>query len=580
MTEYELLRIIDFLERLRLPFDDGVPGARPDGSFNMIFYLMRCHLKGQRVIKSSLASASGLPYVTAMRHINQLIDDGTFEVESRTETGRSFYVVPSPGLIDAFVEYARRAKATIGQTLGSIESGSEADDYYFGGSNFSGSVIPPLSLLERKAEGAHDLRFLFRDDNYFEALRNTWTDLRATIASTRNFDLVDMPTLYERIVENARRDVSEYDVICVNMPWAGSLAEAGYVRPITDLVAESRIQPLDFSPIVWDAGFWKGEQYGLPIYSTMEILLARRDLFDEAGLALPRTFDQVIEAARRLHAPDRDFYGIAWNCAAGMPIANTFLILLGCCNSSVLNIPRRRMHTPLDTLSQDQRVARVNTDQGLEVLDFMHRMVEVSPPDVLEMDWDRRVETFLKGRSALAYSWSMHAALMEYDVASRVRRRVAYLPQPKGRAGLHATPVGGFFLMVPSNLPDERAKLAFEAIAWMASPQAMKEHVTNGFPVAPRFSVAADPEAAASSPIVGFVDQLVRNGQVYTWQRPAVPEYHDIETILGAEVHRAIRGEVSDKEALGRAQRRIEAVMAQARPMPDLPARAARSGTR
>ena len=40
------------------------------------------------------------------------------------------------------------------------------------------------------------------------------------------------------------------------------------------------------------------------------------------------------------------------------------------------------------------------------------------------------------------------------------------------------------------------ARLAFDAISWMASPAAMKEHVKNGIPVAPRFSVSADPEAA------------------------------------------------------------------------------------
>ena len=53
--------------------------------------------------------------------------------------------------------------------------------------------------------------------------------------------------------------------------------------------------------------------------------------------------------------------------------------------------------------------------------------------------------------------------------------------------------MGGFLLCIPSIFQPERVELAFEAIAWMTSPEAMKANVQNGFPVAPRFSVAADP---------------------------------------------------------------------------------------
>jgi multiple sugar transport system substrate-binding protein len=57
---------------------------------------------------------------------------------------------------------------------------------------------------------------------------------------------------------------------------------------------------------------------------------------------------------------------------------------------------------------------------------------------------------------------------------------------------------------------------------------------------------------------MGVVDRLLRSNSVCTWSRPAVPEFHGIETILGEEIHAALRGDATDREALERAQRRID----------------------
>ena len=161
----------------------------------------------------------------------------------------------------------------------------------------------------------------------------------------------------------------------------------------------------------------------------------------------------------------------------------------------------------------------------------------------------------------MAYCWTVRAARFEYDIASKVKKRVAYLQQPKGPGGTSNNPMGGFLLCVPSNLPEEKVELAFEAISWMTSPQAMKANVQNGFPVAPRFSVSADPEASATSPIVSIVDRLAKRNLLKSWPRPPVPEYRTIEAILGDEIHRALRKEISDQQALQRAQDQIDDVM-------------------
>jgi multiple sugar transport system substrate-binding protein len=100
----------------------------------------------------------------------------------------------------------------------------------------------------------------------------------------------------------------------------------------------------------------------------------------------------------------------------------------------------------------------------------------------------------------------------------------------------------------------------------MTSREAMKAHVKNGFPIAPRFSVIADPEAAASSPIVRFVDKLAKRNLLHTWQRPALPQYTAIERVLGEEIHNALTKAKPDLTALKDASDRIARLLDAAAP--------------
>ncbi|MFX8343331.1 hypothetical protein ABTL58_19700, partial [Acinetobacter baumannii] len=77
-------------------------------------------------------------------------------------------------------------------------------------------------------------------------------------------------------------------------------------------------------------------------------------------------------------------------------------------------------------------------------IEFMRRLIEVSPPNILEMAWDGALDVFMKGRASLGYCWTMRAARFEYDMQSVVKRRVEYLPQPAGPGGSRASPIGGF----------------------------------------------------------------------------------------------------------------------------------------
>jgi multiple sugar transport system substrate-binding protein len=561
MTDYELLRIINFLERIRTPFDENMYGESTDPVWNMVLFLMKSHLRGDPVTMSSLASASNIPFQSAMRRIHRLIEDGEIEKCVKSKTGRSFVLTPSKALRANFVKYAINVKTLLAETFGLGGGGANPEDYYFGGSYIADQIIPPLKIIENRKVSGRDLRFLLHNDNYFASMCNMWTDFRSRLTSRRNFNLLALQELHEETFRNAGRTSSEYDIIAINMPWLGEAVTRGVVRPLGDFIESSGITPLDFHPNIWATGTWNSIQYGVPIYCTIETLAVRKDLFEERRLHMPSSFERVLQTARELHQPRRGISGIVWNAAKGMPIAHSFMIFMGCCGSPVINLPTFRPGFDFSKMNQETYRPRVLCEEGELALDYMRRLLEFSPPHILEMDWNHALDHFMTGRAAMVYCWTMRAARFEYDIRSTVKRKVEYLPHPHGPGGTTVGPVGGFLLAIPSDLSLERAKLAFEAISWMASPAAMKEHVKNGIPVAPRFSVSADPEAAATTPIVRMVDRLARQNKLHTWYRPPIPEYRSLEHILGQHIFAALKGEMTDRQALERCQNEIDDIM-------------------
>ncbi len=554
MNDLELLRILDFLQELRLPWAKAFPQADSDLVWHLLHSLVASSAKGETVTISALAQAGYAPYTTSLRKIEDLIEDDLILRVPRTRTGKSFALQPSPKLKRAFEGYLLQVKRVVARTIGSRNPDELSDNYYFGASAIGSLDGPPATRGQRNAK-RFDLRFLLAEDNYFVAMQNMWADLRTNFGSRRDFTLARLPQLYQLALENAMRPVSQYDVVAINIPWMGEFASKGYIRPLGNVIRDAGLDPAEFHGDFWATGQWRGKQYGMPIYCTIETLAVRRDLFQEAQLSFPMNFEQVLSAGRALHAPAHGRYGITWNAARGMPIAASFLFLLGDCGSFLLE--RSAACSP-------KRVRPViDMAAGLRVLDYMHRLTEISPPGVTEFDWETSLDTFLTGHAAMTYCWSMRAARFEYDTRSKVSRKVEYPPHPAGPQGRVTAPIGGFVLAVPANLPEERMRLAVDAIAWITSPDTVRDHLKSGLPVRPRFSVISDPEVMQSSPIVNFVERVARRDLLDGWQRPPIPEYVAVEEILGCEIHDALTGRTSDRAALVAGQRRIDALFRQ-----------------
>jgi multiple sugar transport system substrate-binding protein len=203
----------------------------------------------------------------------------------------------------------------------------------------------------------------------------------------------------------------------------------------------------------------------------------------------------------------------------------------------------------------------IDTDAGLRAAEFLLELLDYSPPDILSMSWYERVRPYAAGRIAMAYGYTLLAPYFELDEASPACGQTGYAPHPAGPGANQIAPVGGYILGIPANLPADRLPGAVEALRLFTSPEAQKLYVQNGSRTNPRFSVGADPDVRGLSPIFEAVDAMSWRDELQFWPRPPVPEITDIIQICGEEFHDMLRGIISPRDALRRAQERADAVI-------------------
>jgi len=554
------LPVILFLEDLCEETEGMLNLVAPEPHLRMALHLLRCHFEGRTVTQTSLIGASRVPYATAIRRLRAMRAAGLVESRPRTATGRSFSLHPSPALLEAWTQLGDRLQRLAAARLGPAEPRGGDADYFFGGSYRDTAGIAPLAVLPEPVRLAGGLRVLAHGDPTFMVMDNLKRQLEQVIGLPIRQRAFSIDRLREEGLRNAERAASRYDIIAVDLPWIGEFAARGVIMPLDAALDPAALDPADFHTASWQATHWGGRPYGVPAQTTPELLFYRTDLFAEAGLAPPDSTEALLAAAAAFHDPARGRHGIAWNAARGTALGHTVLMTLADFGQPVLDLPPAAGGFDTEGLASGDHRPTIDTQAGLAAAEFLLRLMDFSPPDILSMSWYERVRPYAAGSIAMAYGYTLLAPYFERDPNSPARGRTGYLPHPPAPGVRPVAPVGGYAMCLPANLPEERRAGAAQALQVFTSAQAQKLYVQNGSRTNPRYSVAADPEVRRASPIFEAVDGMSWRDELQFWPRPPIPQITDMIRICGEEFHDMLRGLQSPRETLRRAQSRADAL--------------------
>lgn len=245
------------------------------------------------------------------------------------------------------------------------------------------------------------------------------------------------------------------DVFIMQVSRLPQYADAHALEPLSPMFKASGLESTDFVKTPFESGFWKGEQYGIPLDCWPLTMYYNRTLFREAGIDHPPTdLEEFLADAKKLTDPKKKQWGFA--------VAEL--------HNNVLAFMNQRNAKVMDGATGEATLDSPEAIQGIDQLASFFEKERIAPPPEGSNAWD----LFKTGRVGMV----MQGIYMIADLQSQKGLEFAAAPVPKF-GERRATWGGSHMLCIPKGLsPERKAKawafvkyLSDHSIQWAAAGQ-------------------------------------------------------------------------------------------------------------
>ncbi|MGV8833941.1 MAG: ABC transporter substrate-binding protein [Devosia sp.] len=383
-----------------------------------------------------------------------------------------------------------------------------------------------------------------QNDQFASVLAKLAPKFKEDTGGDLRVEIMNYGELLSKTTADFIADTAAYDLVTMDIVWAGAYAENGYSVDLTDWVERDadELKLDDIYPVILKSlGQYEGRYVAFPFAAYANLMLYRKDLFDEAGLAPPTTTEQMLAAAHALTKPDINQYGFVANGQAGAPGAQDWMLYNSQMGGSIMG------PDGLPALNSPENVA------SLEV--YKELFIDTAPPGAIDYDWGARGEAFNQGIASMLETWSVGIPGALDPASSPVADKVGVILAPVAEGLPLDYGVGGWAMAINADISPEQQKASWEFIKWLTSPEIHKEFNLMGAGSFMRKSQMTDPDLlAAFGEFLPLVAETYENGNGEF--RPRIPQYPEIQDYLGTAVNTALAGGLTPQEALDEAQAR------------------------
>lgn len=338
------------------------------------------------------------------------------------------------------------------------------------------------------------------------------------------------------------------DIIALDGIWVGEFAQAGYIKPLSDVVK---------SPDSWDGwsqipdavqanASFNGKSYGIPTGTDGRILYINKKLFAQANLPTdwqPTSWDDILTAGMSLKSLN-GVTPVQINAGTAMGEATTM--------QGVLPL---LVGTGVQVYENDKWLG--NTSQLRDVLTFYKQLIDQGLEDkdfqLAAKGRDQSFQAFADGKVGILlesdYLWrsvinpdngSSPMATRNTDVGWTFIPAKAAGAGVKGQDFVSMSGGGGLFLNPFSKLPEQ----AWELLQFLGSADAVKAQLQGAARITERKDVNA--EVLSSDPLLSFVSQKVLP---ITFYRPGFAIYPQVSLALQQATADVVSGKSVDDAA-------------------------------
>jgi multiple sugar transport system substrate-binding protein len=357
-------------------------------------------------------------------------------------------------------------------------------------------------------------------------------------------------TPYNGVLEKARNAVraseSPYDIINIDTGWTVEFYDGGFLTPLDEIEPGYKMPPevLTYD----DSYFWNAEKQWrtsdggslmtFPPNGNIQLLFYRADLYEEAGLTPPETWDDLLADCQQLQ--DRpNLYGFVGRGERGNAIRFAWTPFMLGYGASFVQDPENGDFT-----------VTINSPEAKAALDtFLKLHQECGPANAGAIGQGDMIQLMTTGKAANIVSVIAAWAQMDDPEKSVVIGKVNTTLLPKPADGVHATTIGNWHFGVPKNMSDARKQAALAFAKWFLTYDAQYAYAEAGA-VPVRSDVFASD--LASKPEFRWMKSYL-DSMPYAHQVLGYKEGAQVEEIMGLRLNQALIGELSAAQALNQA---------------------------
>jgi multiple sugar transport system substrate-binding protein len=336
-----------------------------------------------------------------------------------------------------------------------------------------------------------------------------------------------------------------YDIITMDIVLAGQYAEGGHVVLLSDLMKRDAVEldlPDIYPGVLATLGNYKGKQVAFPFLGYANVLAYRTDLFDAAGLKPPATLQELQTDAEKLTNRAKNQYGWVANGQKGPAVAQDWMQYNSQLGGSILDA--------------DGKPA-LNSPANIKSLTLYKQLFDkAAPPGAVDYDWGSREEAFRQGIAATMQTWSVGASGYGDPEKSKVAGKFNIMLAPPGEGVKEQYGLGGWALAINKDIDADRQEAAWKVIKFLTGKEGQKALAFLGAGGFIRASTLHDPDLLKVFPFMPVIDTSFQHADGD--YRPRIPEYPEIQDILGTAVNAVLAGNADPKAALDDAQARAK----------------------
>jgi multiple sugar transport system substrate-binding protein len=353
-----------------------------------------------------------------------------------------------------------------------------------------------------------------------------------------------------------RASESPFDILVINAGFFVEMYAGGFLKPLKEIDPDFKLDPGLYTfddSVYWNAETRlpdpNGQLLTVPINPFIPLLHYRSDLYEEKGLSVPETWDQLLANAKALNDPPA-MYGIVQRGARGaFDVTYDMLPYIWSHGGGIFRDQKGGDFTI--TINSPETLA------GLET--YLKLAKEAGHPSTAGQSQANVIQNMATGKAGHILA-VLAASTFDDPNQSIVVDEVGFAPPPHAEGYPSSPPLGHWLGGIPKNIPADRQKAALAFLKWFQTEPAQKAYAEAGSPPVSRAVLESDMAKDPKYRWMGALAKALPTARLSF----VIPESAEVLAITELRFNQAISGELAPAKALNTMADEIGAVMSKA----------------